>query len=49
MKKKKCGMLLHKYQVMRSIEMVFKQMKNGAELMPLQPSEKLHGVIDYSE
>jgi hypothetical protein len=24
MKKKKCGMLLHKYQVMRSIEMVFK-------------------------
>lgn len=36
MKKKKCGMLLYKYQVMRNIEHMYKQMKYGAEMRPLQ-------------
>lgn len=35
MKKKKCGMLLYKYQVMRNIERMYKQMKYGAEIRPL--------------
>lgn len=48
MKKKKCGMLLHKYQVMRSIEKLFKQMKNGAELTPLQSDKQTEGII-FSE
>lgn len=35
MKKKKCGTLLYRYQVMRSIEYIAQQMKRGAETNPL--------------
>jgi len=35
-KKKKCGTLLYRYQIMRSIEKLYKQMKNGIETTPLQ-------------
>jgi hypothetical protein len=41
MKKKKCGMLLHKYQVMRQIEKVYQQMKIGAETRPLMHNPRL--------
>ena len=35
-KKKKCGSLLYRYQIMRSIEKIYEKMKNGAEMFPLQ-------------
>ena len=34
-KKKKCGTLLYRYQVMRQIERIFMQMRRGAETNPL--------------
>jgi hypothetical protein len=45
MKKKKCGMLLHKYQVMRQIETLYTQMRNGAELTPLQSDKQQQGTV----
>jgi hypothetical protein len=35
-KKKKCGTLLYRYQIMRSIEKLYKKMKYGLETSPLQ-------------
>ena len=35
-KKKRCGTLLYRYHVMRSIEKIYKQMKQGLETAPLQ-------------
>lgn len=35
-KKKRCGTLLYRYQVMKSIEKLYKQMKHGVETTPLQ-------------
>lgn len=38
-KKKKCGTLLYRYQIMRSIEKLYKQMKYGLETSPLQTAK----------
>lgn len=38
-KKKRCGTLLYRYQVMRAIDKLYKQMKNGFETSPLQRSK----------
>jgi len=39
-KKKKCGTLLYRYHIKKSIDKIYKQMKSGVEVAPLQILQK---------
>lgn len=48
-KKKKCGTLLYRYHIMKSIEKLYKQMKAGIETFPLQPHSTNFTTVQQME